>query len=51
MRGWTKEQLEEEIDFEQFLKELEHLKAWIGRTPRRRIGWLYSVMDWASNNH
>jgi hypothetical protein len=51
MNGWTNEQLEEEITYEQFLKELEHMKAWISRQPRRRASWLFSVEQWAEGNH
>ena len=48
---WNKEQLDEEISYEEFLAELEHLKAWIGKRPRIRRSWLYSVECWARGDH
>jgi hypothetical protein len=48
---WSEKHLDEEIDFEQFEKDLEHLKAWIGRKKRSRRSWLYSVLIWAGGDH
>lgn len=39
--------LDKELTYEEFCKELDDLKAWISRTPRRRGSWLYSVEMWA----
>lgn len=41
---------DEVISYEQFLKELEELKAWISRRPRPRKSWLWSVENWATGN-
>jgi hypothetical protein len=51
MQGWSKEQLQEEIDYETFLKELDQMKAWISHRPRRRISWLFSMQEWVGGNH
>jgi hypothetical protein len=48
---WRKEKLDEELTYEQFLKELEDLKGWISKSPRRRRSWLYSVEAWARGDH
>jgi hypothetical protein len=39
--------LDQEIAWEEFQRDLEHLKAWIGKQPRSRRSWLYSVGQWA----
>jgi len=49
---WRKEQLDQELTWEEFEQDLEHLKAWLGKTrPRTRLGWLLAVHEWANGNH
>lgn len=50
-RMWKKEKLHTEMTYEEFLKELEDLKAWINKNPRMFGAWLYAVRSWAEGDH
>lgn len=45
MKG-HKEYLKETLTYDQFLKELEDLKAWIGKDPRPRGSWYFSTVNY-----
>lgn len=48
---WTRQQLDEEITWEQFQEDLEHYFAWCAKHKRSRMSWLSSLTRWASGNH
>jgi hypothetical protein len=38
------------ISYEQFITELDGMKAWISRRPRNRRGWMFSLESWAAGD-
>ena len=45
-----RQQLDEELTYEEFLAELERFKSWVGKDKHRRGSWLLSMQRWAGGN-
>lgn len=43
----TKEELDQEINAEEFEKEVKRFLAWVSKRTRSRRSWLYAMESWA----
>lgn len=49
---WRKEKLEQEMTFDEFMKEFEDFKSWTNKNRNRRFGeWLWSLSRWCEGDH
>lgn len=50
IRQFSKQWLDEEIDEEQFRKEMEQFWGWVSRNKRTRRSWLFALWRWADGD-